>query len=78
MDDVSPPEPLDDNAYYTISGKALNALYSDSMKYLNDAPGADEYNLPFSYSQSYWSGFASAVNGVRTIVRDFKTNDTNS
>jgi hypothetical protein len=65
--------PLDDSAFYTISGKALNELYADSLKHFDESPSAYEYNLPFSYSESYWSGFASAVNGVRDIVREFKT-----
>lgn len=77
MQDI-PGVPLDDNAFYSISGKALNQLHSDSIKNLGEAPCSYEYNLPFSYSESYWSGFASAVNGVRDIVRDFKTNDINS
>lgn len=69
---TTPASPLDDNAFYSVSGKALNELHSDSLKHLCEAPSAYEYNLPFSYSESYWSGFASAVNGVRDIVREFQ------
>ena len=72
-----PVGPLDDNAFYSISGKALNIMYNDGYKQLEEAGHGYEFHLPFNYPEAYWSGYSCAVNGVRDIVRDFKTNDIN-
>jgi hypothetical protein len=64
--------PLKDDTLYTITGAALNVMYEDGMKRLEEAVCGYEHNLPFSYAESYWSGWCCAVNGVRDIVRDMK------
>ena len=70
--------PLENDALHTVKGGALNVMYDDGMKKLEDAVCGYEHQLPFSYAEAYWSGWCCAVNGVRDIVRDFKANDADS
>ena len=73
---TEPKGPLDKDALYTVKGGALNLMYDDGMKRLEEAVCGYELQLPFSYPEAYWSGWCCAVNGVRDIVRDYQANDT--
>ena len=64
--------PLKDDAIYSITGEALNSMYEEGMKNLEQAVCGYEHKLPFSYAESYLSGWCCAVNGVRDIVRDME------
>ena len=53
-------------------------MYNDGFKQLTRAGHGYEQKLPFNYPEAYWSGYACAVNGVRDIVREYRTNDSDS
>lgn len=73
-----PAGPLDDEAIYSVTGAALNLMYNDGFKQLTRAGHGYEQKLPFNYPEAYWSGYACAVNGVRDIVREYRTDDSDS
>jgi hypothetical protein len=69
---TQPKGPLDGDTIHTIKGAALNVMYDDGMKRLEEAVSGYANQLPYSYAEAYWSGWCCAVNGVRDIVRDME------
>lgn len=60
--------PLKDDLYYKISGHILNELYDFAVKNYNEENPYED-RLPMTVRQSYYMGYAKAIDGIRGIAQ---------
>lgn len=64
--------PLEDEKFYFISGEALNIMYADGCKKIEEAGKGYDNQLPYNYQEAYWNGFSFAVAGIREMIHSFE------
>ena len=65
-------DPLEDGKFYTISGAALNIMYEDGCKKIEEAGKGYDNQLPYNYQEAYWNGFSFAVAGIREMLHSYE------
>ena len=65
-------DPLDNEKLYAISGEALNTMFEDGRKNLEEAGRGYDNQLPYNYQEAYWNGFSFAVAGIREMLHSFE------
>lgn len=59
--------PLKDDLYYKIRGRVLNELYDFAVKNYNEENPYED-KLPMTIRQSYYMGYAKAIDGIRGMA----------
>lgn len=60
--------PLKDDLFYKIRGRVLNELYDFAVKNYNEEKPYED-RLPMTVRQSYYMGYAKAIDGIRGMAQ---------
>ena len=65
-------DPLDNEKLYAISGEALNTMFEDGRKKLEEAGRGYANQLPYNYQEAYYNGFSFAVAIIREMLHSYE------